>query len=220
MTTEPEPDGAAGQTVFCLALPAPRDRRLAVGGGDEEVRRKSRSCPAPRSTRPPPDLHDPRRDLPGGLLQLLQGDSVHRVPEPAVVQRRAPILVTGPPRWSSTSPRTALSSTGRPAVQRRQRQVGPGGQRLPGRRGPAAWSMTAITPSSSSMPQAAAASRTPGAGSAPAARPLRGPPPRRRSERRCPGTVRNIFGLPSTRAISRRYQRFRRLLRAQARLTH
>ena len=77
----------------------------------------------------------------------------------------------------------------------------------PAGRGPAASSMIAATPSSSSMPQAAATS--PNArcrvrsGSAAAPRPstaaaISAAVPRYRSE--------TIFGLPSTRAISRRYQ--------------
>jgi hypothetical protein len=77
----------------------------------------------------------------------------------------------------------------------------------PAGRGPAAASMTAITPGASSMPWAAATS--PNArcrvrsGSAAASRPsaaaaISAAVPRYRSE--------IIFGLPSTRAISRRYQ--------------
>ena len=131
---QPEPDQPQVRPLL-LGFPALRDRRLAVGGGDEggEVGHVQRHA---RHVRPR-DLHDPCRDLPGGLLQLLQGDGVHRVPEPAVIQRGGadlgePVRRGGPPPVRELR----FRARGDQPVQRRQRQVGPGGQRLPGRARP------------------------------------------------------------------------------------
>ena len=64
-----------------------RDRRLLVRRVDErgEVGHVQRH----RGHIHPGCFHDAQRDLAAGLLQLLQRDGMHRVPEPPVIQRRS-----------------------------------------------------------------------------------------------------------------------------------
>ena len=92
--------------AFLLGLAALRHRRLAVGGGDEggEVRHVQRY----RGHVYLRGLHDPGRDRTGRLLHLLQGDGVHRVPEPAVIQH------------PGGNPGEPVSGSGLPPVRERQ----------------------------------------------------------------------------------------------------
>ena len=82
------PTSAVG--TFCFAVPRWRPAPCVGGAGEGgevgHVQGRRRAVQ--------PELRDdPQRDAAADLLQLLQGDGVHRVPEPAVIQRRAGNLV-------------------------------------------------------------------------------------------------------------------------------
>ena len=118
--------------AFLLGLAPLRDRRLAVAGVN--VRGEVSHVQRHRGHVHARGLHDLHRDRAGDLLQLLQGDVVHRVPEPPVIQRGGGDL--GEPVRSGRFPpvrEPGLGARGDQPVQRSQHQVRAGGQRLPGR---------------------------------------------------------------------------------------
>ncbi len=118
--------------ALLLGLAALRHRRLAVAGIDEgrevgHVQRHRRAVHAG-------GLHDPHGELAGDLCQLPEGDGVHRIPEPAVIQRRGGDL--GEPAGGGGLPPVRegqLRARRDQPVQRSQHQVGTRGQRQPGR---------------------------------------------------------------------------------------
>ncbi len=121
--------------AFLLGLAALRDRRPAVRRRDE--RREVGHVEGDGGHVHAAGLHDRHRDRAAGLLQLLRGDRVHRVPEPAVIQRRSGDL-REPVRRGGLPPvrEGGLGARRDQPVQRRQHQVRAGGQRLPGRARP------------------------------------------------------------------------------------
>ena len=176
--------------AFLFGLAALRDRRLVVAGVDEggEVghvqRHRTGVEPEPGAHRGRQLLLDPR--------QSLQRHRVHRVPEPAVIQRRGRDLGE-PVRRGGAPPvrEPALGARIDHPVQRRQRQIGARRQRQPGRRRPDR------LVDERGHPQIAAAAptprpppRTPDAGSAPGSIAARGRPAAPPPPPRCPGTAR------------------------------
>ncbi len=109
--------------AFLLGLAALGHWRLLVPGADEggEVGHVQ----GHRGAVQPVTAHDRHRDPRADLLQLIQGDGVHRVPEPAVIQRAGGD--PGEPGRGRLRPPVSegqLRARRRDPVQRRQRQVG------------------------------------------------------------------------------------------------
>ena len=119
----PDPAHQPQVGAFLLALPRCAIEALPLAWHERgEVGHVQRH----RGAVHPGCLHDPRRDRAGDLLQLLQRHSVHRVPEPAVVQHRSRDL--GEPVCGGGLPpvrEAGLGARGDQPVQRRQRQVRP-----------------------------------------------------------------------------------------------
>jgi len=109
--------------ALLLGLPALGDRGALVAGIDEggEVGHVQGDGGAVHAGR----IDDSQCDLAGDLLQFLQADGVHRVPEPAVIQRRR--ADPGEPAGRCARPPVGegqLGARGNQAAQRGQRQVG------------------------------------------------------------------------------------------------